>query len=241
MKTVYYAPCVPPDLYGNDFMLYQEPDSLYKDMIKDRNPQNDYNNYLDCPAVIKAMQNTFIVRNPWTTTIAVDYQHGAFLNKDRREDSISEHFSPKPNSRSRTMFNIYHNFLFFCDDDLEVTTLPAYMHTSELQSKCLYIPGTYNISRWLRPVEGAYEMQTPFEELNLRTGDPMYYVKFNTTEAVKLVRFDLTQELWNMAQGCVHHKKYQPAKSLSYLYKLFTHTGMRRLISKRIKENLIND
>lgn len=239
MKTVYYAPCVPPELYGNDFMLYQEPDSLYKDIIKDKNRSNDYNNYLDCPAVIKSMQNTFIVRNPWTSTIKVDYHRGVFSNEHGVEDSIAEHFSPKPNSRTRPMFNVYHNYLFFCDDDLEITTTPAYMHTSEYQTKCMYIPGTFNISKWLRPVEGAFEMQMPFTELNLKHGDPMYYVKFNTTEAVKLVRFDLTPELWNMSQGCVHHKKYEPAKSLSYLYKLFVHTGMRRLISKKVKENLI--
>lgn len=239
MKTVYYAPSVPPELYGNDYMLYEEPDSLYKDLLKDKNASNDYNNYMDCPAYLKSVQNTFVIRNPWTAEISVDFKSKAFVNTNGRQDDITQHFTPKPNSRNKMMFNMYHNFLFFSDSDLEISTTPAYLHSTELQTKCTYIPGTFNISRWLRPIEGAYEMQQPFETLNLTLGDPMYYVKFNTTEVVKLVRFNLTPELWNMSQGCVFHKKYQPSKSLNYLYKLFTHTGMRKLILKNIKENII--
>lgn len=239
MKTVYYASCVPPELYNNDFMLYQEPDSLYKDILKTKNKQNDFNNYMDCPAFLKSLNNTFIVRNPWTTTITIDYSTGKFLNNQGQEDSISEHFTPKPVSRTQPLFNVYHNFLFFCEDDIETSTTPAYLHTSDFQTKCTYIPGTFNIAKWLRPVEGAFELQDNADCLEIKTGDPLYYVKFNTTDSIKFVRFDLTEELWSMAQGCVFHKKYQPNKSLSYLYKLFFHSGRQRLVLKKIKENII--
>jgi len=93
-------------------MLYQEPDSLYKDILKNKNKQNDFNNYMDCPAFLKSTNNTFIVRNPWTTTITIDYATGKFLNQYGQEDAISEHFTPKPISRVQPLFNVYHNFLF---------------------------------------------------------------------------------------------------------------------------------
>lgn len=239
MKTVYYAPCVDPALYGDDFMLYKEPDSLYKDLLKDKNYQNNYNNYMDCPGFLKSIQNTFIVRSSWTSTILVNLQNGSFTNSHGEADAISEHFTAKPVSRKNLLFNVYHNFLFFCEDDLEITTMPAYMHNSEFQRKCTYIPGSFNISRWFRPIEGAFEMQEPFESLIVKTDDPLYYVKFDTSDTVKLVRFNLTPKIWAMSQGCVHHKKYQPMRSLKYLYNLFSTTLMRTLVLSHIKKNII--
>ena len=239
MKTIYYANSSPPDLYGKDFMLYQEPDSLYKELLTTKNTNNTYNNYMDCPAFLKSIQNTCVVRTPWTAEIFVNFENGTFTNEQGSEDTIVEHFSPKPISREKIMFNIYHNFLFFCEDSLEITTMPAYMHTSELQTKCTYIPGSFDISKWFRPIEGAMEMQETFNSLKLKLGDPLYYIKFNTSEPIKFVRFDLTPELWELSQGCVQHKKHQPQKALSYLYKLFCHTGMQSSILKKIKNNII--
>lgn len=239
MKTVYYSPSLPPDLYNNDYMLYKEPDSLYKDLLKSKNFQNNYNNYMDCAGFLKAIHNIFVIRNSWTTTINIDLSSGNFTNGHGQSTEITEHFTPKPICRINPMFNMYHNFLFFCEEDLEITTMPAFMHSSELQTKCTYIPGSFNISRWFRPIEGAFEMQYPFSELNLKDNDPLYYVKFNTEEAIKLVKFHLTPELWNMAQGCVHHKKYQPMKPLKYLYKMFSGTYMRKRVLSEIKKNLI--
>ena len=239
MKTVYYSASVPPDLYGNDFMLYQEPDSLYKELLANKNKENTYNNYMDCPAFLKSVQNTFVVRCPWTSKLTVDYSNGTFVNEQGQRDEIAEHFTPKPTSRTNPMFNVYHNFLFFCEDDLEITTSPAFLHNTEFQSNCTYIPGTFNIAKWFRPIEGAFEMKHRFQTLDIAMGDPLYYIKFNTTDSIKLVRFDLTPELWNMTQGCVNHKKYQPNKSLTYLYKLFFHSGRQRQVLKKIRENII--
>lgn len=239
MKTVYYASCVHPDVSYKEFMLYEEPDSLYKNVLPNKDETNDYNNYLDCPAVLKFMQNTFVVRAPWNCDITVDYRNGRFLNNGNH-DEIADHFTPRPSCRhDAVMFNIYHNFIFFSEDSLEMTTMPAFMHQSELQTKCTYIPGTFDVSKWFRSLDGAYEMKQPFDSLKLAKGDPLYYVKFHTTDTVKLVRFDLTKELWDLTQGCIHYKKFQPQKPLNYLYKLFAHTGMSKLILKKIKENLV--
>lgn len=239
MKIVYYSHASRPELYSKDFLTYREPDSLYKDLIKDKNEDNAYNNYMDCPAVIRSFQNTFIVRLPWNTTRNIDFNTGKFLNENNQEDNISEYFVPKPTSRSRLMFNLYHHHLLFSEDDLEATVLPAYMHSSELQTKCTYIPGTMNISKWFRPIEGAFELQNGVSSISLKTDDPLCYIKFDTSEPIKFVRFNLSKELWELSQGCVQHKQHQPKKSLLYLYKLFHHTGMRKLILKNIKNNLI--
>lgn len=238
-KTVYFSHCSPPDLYNQDYMLVKEPDSLYKDLLKDKNFANNYNNYMDCPGFLKSIQNTFIIRNSFTTDLKINLQTGDFFNIDGQQNQVTEHFTAKPICRKLPLFNIYHNILFFCEEDLEITTIPAYMHNSELQSKCTYIPGSFNISRWFRPVEGAFEMKHAFTELTLKDNDPMYYVKFNTTESVKFVRFYLSLELWQMSQGCVNYKKYHSMKPLKYLYKVFSTTFMRKLVSKNIKQNLI--
>ena len=238
MKTIYYASCVDPEVYHNEFMLYSEPDSLYKDLLASKDKSNDYNNYLDCPAFLKFAQNMFVVRSPWNCELTVDYSTGKFLI-DNQETEISDHFKPRPNCRDRMMFNMYHNFIFFSEDSIEVSTMPAFMHNSELQTKCTYIPGTYDISKWFRSIDGAFEMQQPLDCLNLKKGDPLYYVKFDTSDSVKLVRFNLTPDLWKLTQGCIHYKKYQSRRALTYLYNLFFHSGMQRLTLTKIKENII--
>jgi hypothetical protein len=240
MKTIYYAHASQPDLYYKDFMTFQAPDSLYKDLLTDKDEKNNWNNFMDCPAFLKSIHNTFIIRLPWTTERIIDFNSGKFLNSKNEPDAISEYFLPKDSSRNnKLMMNVYHHMLYFCEDSIEVTAMPAYLHSTDLQTKCIYIPGTFDISNWLRPVDGAMELRQGVNSLKINTNDPIYYIKFNTTEPIKFVRFNVTAELWGLVNGCVQHKFHQPRKGLAYLYKIFQHTGMKSLVLKHIKANII--
>ena len=236
MKIVYYAPFVPPEFYGNHFMLFQQPDPLLQNVAKDRNKHNRYENYIDCPAFQNNVKNTFVVRNSIDMSIAIG--HDSILPADDASQDAATFWINKASSRNINVANFHLNYIFF-SEDLEISTCPAYLHDTDFQSKLTYIPGTFNIGKWFRPIEGAFEVKEPNAVLNLHNGDPMYYIKCHTDDKIKFVRFDFTPKLYQMTMGCMNYKKLKLHSSLKFLYNLFHATMANRVILKEIKANII--
>ena len=144
----------------------------------------------------------------------------------------------KANSRNLGVVNYHLNYIFF-SEDLEITTTPAYLHNTDFQTKLTYIPGSFNIGKWFRPIEGAFEMKDTIADMNIANGDPMYYIKFHTDEKIKFVRFEFTPKLYQMSMGCMNYKKLKLHSSLKFLYNLFHKTLANKAIMKEIKGNIV--
>lgn len=232
MKTVYYASYAPAEFAGQHFMLFQQPDPLLQLIAKDRNKENKYENYIDCPAFQNSVKNTFVVRNSIDSKIHINDR--GVIN----DCEASNFWLRKANSRNLGVVNYHLNYIFF-SEDLEISTLPAYLHNTDFQTKLTYIPGTYNIGNWFRPVEGAFEMKYNVANLELHNGDPLYYIKFHTDEKIKFVRFEFTPKLYQMSLGCMNYKKLKLHSSLKFLYNLFHKSLANKAILKEIKANIV--
>ena len=96
-----------------------------------------------------------------------------------------------------------------------------------------------DIGQWFRPIEGATQLNENVNTVSIKRNDPIAYVKFQTDEPVQLKRFYMTKELEELSWGCIKYKRYEPARSLPYLYDKFNKRGLHKVITKEIKRNVV--
>ena len=75
---------------------------------------------------------------------------------------------------------------FTCNESLKIQTFPAFLHYNDFTNKTALVPGEYDISRWVRPVEMVFEIKNKIEKISIKKGDALYYFKFLDETNVKL-------------------------------------------------------
>ena len=234
---IFWSTIYPPDVYADYNMLYREPQLLLQELVPDRGPDNPHD-FFACPAFHLHMANTFVVRS--TVDAHVGIVPEGFTALDERSKFTGQMFSyMHPTRKGFRTILFDHRMLFFAEGPVTLATYPAFMHRGEVQAKLDYVPAAYDISKWLRPLQGTYEVREEVQSLRIRQDDPLYYVKFETTEKIRLRRFQMTQELHGLAHGCVHYKLFRPQSSLSKVYAAFTGSKLDKRTLKLIKENLL--
>lgn len=234
---VFWSTIYPMEVYGDYNLLYKDPQPLLPDLLPQRGEENPHD-FFACPAFHRHAANTFVIRS--TVEASIGIRPDGFMPLDERSKITAQLFSwMHPTRRGYRTILFDHRMLFFCEQPLTLATYPAFMHRSEVQEKLVYVPAAYDISRWLRPLQGTYEVPEAQQALKIREDDPLYYVKFETTEKVRLRRFQVTPELHGVAHGCVHYKLFRPKSSLDKVYAAFTQAKLHRRTLKLIKDNLL--
>lgn len=234
---VFWSTIYPMEVYGDYNLLYKDPQPLLPELLTERGPDNPHD-FFACPAFHLHAANTFIVRSSLDAHVSISSQ--GFSPLDEKSVLTCKLFSfmhPTRQGYRTVLFD--HRMLFFSEQPLILSTYPAFMHRSRVQQDMVYIPGAYDISRWLRPLQGTFEVPETQTTLRIAEGDPLYYVKFQTDQKVRLRRFQMTQELHGIAHGCVHYKLFRPRSSLERVYAAFTGARLHRRTLRLIRENLL--
>ncbi len=235
---VYWSTIYPMEVYGDYNMLYKQPMPLLPDLLPDRGPENPHD-FFACPAFHRHAANTFVVRS--TVDAHVGISREGFAPLDERSKITAQLFSyMHPTRKGYRTILFDHRMLVFSEKPLVMATYPAFLHRSEVQEKLVYVPGAYDISKWIRPLQGTYEAPESLAALRIREDDPLYYIKFETTEKIRLRRFQVTQELHGIVHGCVHYKLFRPMSSLQKVYGAFTQAKLHRRTLRLIRENLLD-
>ena len=130
------------------------------------------------------------------------------------------------------------NWIFWSEEPLTITTSPAHYHKSVFDG--YYVGGSMDIGKWFRPIEGAIQLNEEINTVHIKRNDPIAYVKFETEETVQLKRFYMTKELADLSWGCIKYKQHDPHRGLQYLYDKFTNRGLEKIITQKIKENVVD-
>lgn len=235
---VFWSTIYPMEVYGDYNLLYKDPQPLLPDLLPQRGTENPHD-FFACPAFHRHAANTFVIRS--TVEASIGIRPDGFMPLDERSKITAQLFSyMHPTRRGFRTILFDHRMLFFSEQPLILASYPAFLHRSEVQEKLTYIPGAYDISRWIRPLQGTYEAPETLDTLRIREDDPLYYVKFETTEKVRLRRFQVTPELHGIVHGCVHYKLFRPKSSLEKVYAAFTHAKLHRRTLKLIRDNLLD-
>jgi hypothetical protein len=101
---------------------------------------------------------------------------------------------------------------FTTDESLTIQTLPAFLHYSDFISKATIIPGEYDISKWVRPVEIVFETKNKQERIEIKKGDALCYYKFLTSDIVKLTQDETPWEEIIVCNNIRKNDLFRPLK-----------------------------
>lgn len=241
MKTVYWCPVLKQDNSGVDELKIYAPERV----IKTLDIKTFFGESVSrCPAVVNELKNTFAIRSPISFHIDYNYNGNIVSNNPYDQHFTQEYLGP-PNDE-----NIHQiqdpAYLFFCEEDLTITQLPPYYEENTITENCMQITGTYNISKWARPVAPAIKFKSNKSEYKVSRGEIICYYKFNTDDTIKLQKFDGTELFQNplgVPMQCLRYKnlKLNPIipTPLVECYEAFQQARFKKKLMKYIKDNLL--
>ena len=72
-----------------------------------------------------------------------------------------------------------------------INQLPAYYDNNDYTNKTNTITASFDIGNWFRPAgKPVFQIKKDVTTIDIKEGDALLYIKFNTTEKIKLIEFD---------------------------------------------------
>jgi len=246
MKTVYWATGSEgshvPDTYQISELKFADPVRVSKgmDFVKFFGPSAS-----KCPAVIDESKNTFKINSPVDMNITFSEDFTGINSKYQQDFEFIKHFIGQFGPDGVIQLSAP-SYLFFCEEPLTMTQLPPYYEQSNFVDNCIGLSATFNINSWFRVIKPSFKLRENKHRISFDTNTGLLYLKFNTEEKVKLVRFDASSfmnkesHIMEGILGFKQHKKNSniPTKLVDG-YEAFMRARYNKRIMKIIKENLL--
>jgi hypothetical protein len=177
-----------------------------------------------CPAVADFFHNTFVIRSPFDVYLYVDDQ-GNICTGGEKNNGNTSYVKNVTDLMTHHSFGSDHDIVqipfgigFVSDvEGMEIELLPPIMIGKTFPF--YVIPGKYNIYDWpLRSINCAFDWVDKSTPINIKRGDILTVVRFNTKQKVELVHLDLTiqvQDMIDQVNGSVNYIKTGSRKMMS--------------------------
>lgn len=179
--------------------------------------------FLKCPAYAKVLKNTFIMKSPYNMDISINAKDRTCHISNQSQEFYDNHIFLREvlNDVDPIILSIPPRYLFLTDSEVsvEITCLPVFLTPN---SQFGIIPGSFDITKWVRFVECAFEVFNPSDTLKIKIGDPLYMVTFTPAngDTVVLERDICTQEMLDLQEACVRVKRSVSGLNLNTLYRM---------------------
>lgn len=199
-------------------------------------------NILACPAFRDFYKNTFYFQSPKDITVTKKEDELTWflpeVDKGRDFSYVSTAVYPRTH---RTFTLRYMNILFWCEEDLEIEQIHPVLVDSELAVETELVAGKFNISKWFREIDNAYQMRKTFNSINIKRGEPLFFVRFNTDRDIIFKRFSYTEEIKKLNKMCLKVKNVDSKffSKIQNYYDLFLGQNMNKRVTKAVKEALL--
>ena len=226
-------------IYWTSFVEYDLPDfTLAVDQPTKllHNIEGDIKNtlYPRCGAFNEHQKNTFVVRSP------LEYSLKIFPKEERWESPDSQHVENwiVLQDFNNRCVQLKTGILLFSETSVNVTVSHPFLHHTDYTRHGNILPGTFNISKWIRPIQAAYYFQPASEYSFKVTNDtPLAYISFDTKEKVALEFFQPTETIHRVVQQCLMLKHTRARHfSLKEAYSKFEQHRGKRMILNEIKK-----
>lgn len=194
-----------------------------------------------CPGFIGYYRNTFVVRSPVDLKI-IHQGEGSY----RWETSISDQEAIDDIVQVRDasgMMTLGFFLSIWSEAPLMIEQLhPAFL-PGEVAHKCETICGTFDASKWFRPLQPAFRfrLREAEETVSIQRGDPLYLLRLVTDKKVQLQKFAGTPALHDLSNqiNLVKSSTYDFHKSMLNYYKAFKLRRLHERVKKEILASLI--
>jgi hypothetical protein len=209
-----------------------EPAPALPEIIKARDVTNSQH-FTRCPAFLEYYKNTYVIKSPIDIEFAYDHvtrRLGISPQGQTFYEANIMHRGHLIGERDDFLMSFALNFLFIADKDCVMELLPCLMHKSEFTDKTRLVGGTFNINKWYRPIEIAFEVKNQATSIKLKRGDALAYVRFLPKDAskIKMEHKNFPKETLDVVSACLFAKDSNNKFSLAMLYKF----------SERIRDKL---
>lgn len=189
-----------------------------------------------CPAFVQSISNTFVLRSPINYSFSWDKNTGNFSSDMYSQREFDDFLLLRDAPNGVLSFN-RPGYIFCSEKPLLMEVAHATYHDTDLQKHAIYLGGTFDIGRHFRNTEAALALKDSCT-ININEHDPVCYVKFQTTEPVKLVPFFYSNTLSAIKDQMFAAKAYCKPKPLNFWYDLYNNVYRKRIL-KEIKNNLL--
>lgn len=234
--TVYWSPYSRVDRLSYVNLLSSPPQKFLSTL---GNPVVDKPaSYHNCRGVHNLMKNTYVISAPLSST--------AYLSGDTNDSSIETN-TPVWNKRASSVENSYaidydFSWIFFSEETVILRQTHPYMHRTSFLSSGYLTSGSFDISKWFRPINITFNLWKSENIISVIEGEPLCYVEFFTLDErpVVLKQFEVTESLYDYcSQALIMSKNVIPFQRLEDLYKRFTTSGRNKKILKEIQQNIL--
>jgi len=211
-------------------LLTIKPTFLLQELKKGFSNSTEFLRYLSCPAASSYLKNTLCVKSEKDISFSFSPETlFNYQNKVFKDIFFIRSFEDK-------WIDLKEEYIFFSDESLEVSLLPANFNNNSLVSNSIYCSGQMNIGKWYRPFNPSYILKK--DSFSIKRNDVLYYIKFHTDKKINLIHYEFTPKLSDYTNAAVSLKDYLPKKSFKFIYNLFLSKNYNQRILKEIKNNL---
>ena len=197
-----------------------------------------------CPSIVDDTKNVFVIKSPMDMKINID-EAKSRVNIEIQSPDFAQLFLGNPQGKWGLHQVGALGYLFFAEKSLMINQLPAYYDNNDYTDKTNTITASFDVGNWFMPAgKPVFQIKKDVVSIDIKEGDALLYVKFNTTEKIKLIEFD-DVEFNQLAERspeymCGTLKDHsENIISLQKCYDYFNRFKMKRRIMKLIKRNLI--
>ena len=211
--------------YTSQYAAMQNLFAAPKPLLGLLSTQRQNASYLKCPAFQETVKNEFVVQAPFDLNVTINAEERS-VSTDRFGQAFYDIFIRNRGVKEPTsnpyMVTLPPNYLFYSKDNVSIEVKDVSLLTSGSTSNIRIIPGGFNISKWVRPLEYAVEVIDATKPIEMRVGDPLFTVKFITPNniPVKLTRVEETKNIKDVVVACTDVKFYMPHLKLDKAYEL---------------------
>lgn len=179
--------------YTHDMdLLYMEPERL---------TAQTNGTLTECPAHTQFLSNFFVIRAPMDLEVWYRKEDHGVASPTLNEDQFGRFINVRHTDigdDELMHITIRWPYLFVADEDCELETYPAFYHGSPFNISV----GSFNIHKWQRPVDLTF-LVTEDVKINIRRGDPLFYVRFNHKDrSTKLKRLEWNEDIKRCLDQC---------------------------------------
>lgn len=130
------------------------------------------------------------------------------------------HFRSAPDANTNILVTLNYQYTFFSTAEVMIEQMPPFMDYTLMKQGVTTIPGTYDISKWVRPVEAVLEVAKGVRSVVIPAGTPLTYVRFVSMDGgtVELERVENTPELDKVIRTCIGLKMLRAKTPLKQCY-----------------------
>jgi hypothetical protein len=190
-------------------------------------------NYSFCPAFKDVIKNTFVIKSSYDFKIG--WNESGFYVETKRFPQEFFNSVIHPKSEEDGLLSIVSpSLIMFAEDSLEMELLPPYMHKT--LNGHFVVPGKFNIGKHFRKLECSIHYYN-YDNIQVKEGDPLFYVKFLTDEKITFKRFTMSDTLMRY-ESYFRTKKHFVNRVIPL--KWYYENNIRNAILKEIKNNVVD-